>query len=131
MNCISNKYAGPEFLSWLSSDDYSDISLRDIPETGDKKDMKLFNTEPWYPWLQSMYMTGEHWSTGDAVAQLDLVGIYNEKHPRMPATNQAFTKMFKTLGFCPANGRGHHWYMMSYEDFQRNMMANGKWDEYM
>jgi hypothetical protein len=94
--------------------------------------MKLFNADPWYPWLQGMYVKDSHWTTTSGpVAQKDLIDMYNSEHPRCQASNQAFTKMFKALGFVPANGRGHHWHMMKYEDFKTNMIANNKWDEYM
>jgi len=94
--------------------------------------MVLFNADPWYPWLQGVYMAGSSlWEDGDAVSQKQLVDMYNEKNPKRHASNQEFTKMFTKLGFPEAKGRGKHWHMLKYEDFKTNMEANNKWDSYM
>lgn len=131
-DCIGDKRSAPEFLKWLAEDTYEDVSLQDIPESEEKKSMKLFNADPWYPWLQGVYMSGSSlWTDGDAVSQKQLVDMYNEKNPKRPASNQEFTKMFTKLGFPEAKGRGKHWHMLKYEDFKTNMEANNKWDDYM
>ena len=130
--CIKNKQSAPEFLKWLAEDTYEDVSLQEIPETVEKKNMVLFNADPWYPWLQGVYMAGSSlWDDGDAVSQKQLVDMYNEKNPKRQASNQEFTKMFTKLGFPEAKGRGKHWHMLKYEDFKTNMEANNKWDSYM
>jgi hypothetical protein len=48
-----------------------------------------------------MYVKDSHWTTTSVMAQKDR---YISEHPRCQASNQAFTKMFKALGFVPANG---------------------------